>query len=66
LGDGYRVDMKAKKIKPPEGGFYVQLTVLGGKGRIRTDGTPKGTLDFELNLYDHNSLPPFNLTVVRE
>jgi hypothetical protein len=30
----------------------------GGKGEIRTHGTPKGTLDFESSAFDHSATFP--------
>ena len=34
------------------------LPSIGGKGRIRTDGTPKRTLDFESSAFDHSATFP--------
>jgi hypothetical protein len=31
---------------------------FGGEGRIRTDGTPKRTLDFESSAFDHSATSP--------
>jgi hypothetical protein len=39
-----------------ESGFLGKRT--GGEGRIRTDGTPKRTLDFESSAFDHSATSP--------
>jgi hypothetical protein len=36
-------------------GFFKNF---GGKGEIRTHGTPKGTLDFESSAFDHSATFP--------
>ena len=40
--------------------------MLGGKGEIRTHGTPKRTPDFESGAFDHSATFPFpGLTTTR-
>jgi hypothetical protein len=45
-----------------EAGYWTFLDflklLLGGEGRIRTDGTPKRTLDFESSAFDHSATSP--------
>jgi hypothetical protein len=43
-----------KRKQAPKGLF----SKFGGKGEIRTHGTPKGTLDFESSAFDHSATFP--------
>lgn len=60
-----KTNFSAYKEKAPEYGAFSVRTCwrkpfnFGGKGRIRTDGTPKRTLDFESSAFDHSATFPF-------
>jgi hypothetical protein len=60
-----KMNFPAHKEKAPEYGAFSVRTCwrkpfnFGGKGRIRTDGTPKRTLDFESSAFDHSATFPF-------
>ena len=45
-------------IQGGESGANTVDVLTGGKGRIRTDGTPKRTLDFESSAFDHSATFP--------
>jgi hypothetical protein len=46
------------KAKPPLNFRSTGVFKFGGKGEIRTHGTPKGTLDFESSAFDHSATFP--------
>lgn len=46
------------KAKTPQELSFCGVFKFGGKGEIRTHGTPKGTLDFESSAFDHSATFP--------
>lgn len=50
----------SRKTKKPRKSLTLRgfLNNSGGKGEIRTHGTPKGTLDFESSAFDHSATFP--------
>jgi hypothetical protein len=58
--DSAKLDQKQKtriSTRLEAGLNFLQLH-SGGEGRIRTDGTPKRTLDFESSAFDHSATSP--------
>ena len=54
----------ARKAKPPPILRSAGVFEFGGKGEIRTHGTPKRTLDFESSAFDHSATFPFIATAL--
>jgi hypothetical protein len=53
----------ANKKRLPSGAFFC---LTGGKGEIRTHGTPKRTPDFESGAFDHSATFPDSVDPSRE
>jgi hypothetical protein len=54
----------ARSAKPPLIFRSTGVFKFGGKGEIRTHGTPKRTLDFESSAFDHSATFPFTATAL--
>src|SRR5471032_717545 len=54
----------ARSAKPPLIFRSAWFFEFGGKGEIRTHGTPKRTLDFESSAFDHSATFPFTATAL--